>query len=176
MTSQYYSQMGGHPPQTQLLSGRAIFTEAYAVIPKGVMQDIVTSLLPHWNNTRAWIIARPLSGFAETFSQYIMEVAPGGGSDNPEPDPDAECVLFFVAGSATVTIGGKSHDLKTGGYAYIPAGSKWSLQNTHEEPAKFHWIRKAYETVQDIAKPEAIVTSGPRRALSTPLTSATTCM
>jgi (S)-ureidoglycine aminohydrolase len=159
MTSQYYSSLGGHPPQSQLLTGRAIFTESYAVIPKGVMQDIVTSLLPHWDNTRAWIIARPLSGFAETFSQYIMEVAPGGGSTNPEPDADAECVLFFVSGSATVTIAGKTHGLKTGGYAYIPSGTKWTLKNTGSEPAKFHWVRKAYEAAKGIEKPEAFVTS-----------------
>ena len=83
MQKNYYFPEGGHPPQTSLLSDRAIFTEAYAVIPKGVMRDIVTSYLPHWNETRAWIIARPLSGFAETFSQYVMEVFPGGGSTRP---------------------------------------------------------------------------------------------
>ena len=81
MTRSYYAPHGGHPPQTELLTGRAVFTEAYAVIPKGVMRDIVTSLLPFWDKTRAWVIARPLSGFAETFSQYIMEVSPGGGSE-----------------------------------------------------------------------------------------------
>lgn len=42
----YHAPRGGHPPQTELLTGRAVFTEAYAVIPKGVMRDIVTSLLP----------------------------------------------------------------------------------------------------------------------------------
>ena len=83
MTRSYYAPHGGHPPQTDLLTGRAVFTEAYAVIPRGVMRDIVTSVLPFWDDTRAWVIARPLSGFAETFSQYIMEVAPGGGSDKP---------------------------------------------------------------------------------------------
>ena len=77
----YYNALGGLPGQQELLSGRAVFTEAYAVIPRGVMTDIVTSALPHWRETRAWIIARPLSGFAETFAQYIVEVAPGGGSD-----------------------------------------------------------------------------------------------
>ena len=75
----YYAPSGGLPGQTELLTGRAVFTEAYAVIPKDVLRDIVTSLLPHWDKTRAWILARPLSGFAEPFSQYIVEVAPGGG-------------------------------------------------------------------------------------------------
>jgi (S)-ureidoglycine aminohydrolase len=50
------------------------------------MRDIVTSYLPHWEGMRMWVLARPLSGFAETFSQYLVEVAPGGGSDRPESD------------------------------------------------------------------------------------------
>ena len=63
--TRYYAPTGGLPAQTELHTGRAVFTEAYAVIPKGVMMDIVTSFLPFWNGTRLWIIARPLSGFAE---------------------------------------------------------------------------------------------------------------
>ena len=89
MTS-YATPRDGLPPQTSLHTGRAIFTNSYAVIPRGVMTDIVTSLLPGWKDTRAWIIARPMSGFSETFSQYIMDVAPGGGSDAPEPEAGAE--------------------------------------------------------------------------------------
>ncbi|MDR5667911.1 (S)-ureidoglycine aminohydrolase, partial [Burkholderia cenocepacia] len=94
----YYAPHGGHPPQTDLLTDRAMFTEAYAVIPKGVMRDIVTSWLPFWTHTRLWVIARPLSGFAETFSQYIVEVNPGGGSDKPEQDKNAEAVLLVDEG------------------------------------------------------------------------------
>ena len=97
MTASYYAQMGGHPPQEQIMTDRAVFT--YAVIPKGTMRDIVTSFLPFWEDTRLWVLSRPLSGFAETFSQYIMEVAPGGGSDRPETDPGAEAVLFVVEGA-----------------------------------------------------------------------------
>ena len=54
--------MGGLPGQTELLSSKAVFKTAYAVIPKTVMSDIVTSVLPHWTGTRAWIIARPMTG------------------------------------------------------------------------------------------------------------------
>ena len=104
----YYAPTGGLPPQTQLLTGRAVFTEAYAIVPRGVYSDIVTSFLPFWDKTRLWVIARPLSGFAETFSQYIVEVSPGGGSDKPELDPDAEGVLFVVEGELSVTLDGKA--------------------------------------------------------------------
>jgi (S)-ureidoglycine aminohydrolase len=148
----YYSALGGHPPQTDLLTGRAVFTEAYAVIPKGVMQDIVTSYLPHWEKTRLWVIARPLSGFAETFSQYIMEVSPGGGSTKPEPDPEAEGVIFMTDGAITLTLNGTRHDMKTGGYAFIPPSTDWSVKNDGAAPAKFHWVRKAYEKAEGVPK------------------------
>ena len=98
----YYAPHGGLPPQSELHTGRAVFTEAYAVIPKGVMSDIVASSLPFWDRTRAWVLARPLSGFAETFAQYIMEVAPGGGSDRPEPEADAERETFSRLNAAYV--------------------------------------------------------------------------
>ena len=43
MPANYYAPTGGHPPQTQITADRAVFTEAYALIPKGVMRDIVGS-------------------------------------------------------------------------------------------------------------------------------------
>ena len=86
MSGNYFAPSGGHPPQTQLLTDRAVFTEAYAVIPKGTMRDIVTSFLPFWDKTRLWVLSRPLTGFAETFSQSIVELAPGGdGVDHQRP-------------------------------------------------------------------------------------------
>jgi (S)-ureidoglycine aminohydrolase len=152
----YYAPHGGLPPQTQLLTDRAMFTEAYAVIPKGVMSDIVTSCLPHWDKTRVWVLSRPLSGFAETFSQYIMEVGPGGGSERPEPDVGAEGALFVVEGELTVTLTGSKHVLTPGGYGFIPPASRWSVRNDGKDVVRFHWIRKAYEHVDGIAVPEPL--------------------
>ncbi|MGK9259706.1 MULTISPECIES: bifunctional allantoicase/(S)-ureidoglycine aminohydrolase [Sinorhizobium] len=159
MQKNYYFPEGGHPPQTSLLSDRAIFTEAYAVIPKGVMRDIVTSYLPFWTNTRLWVLSRPLSGFAETFSQYIMEVGPSGGSNRPETDPRAEAVLFVVDGEFHLTLGDETHLMQSGGYAFIPPGTEWSLRNESGAPTRFHWIRKAYEEVDGVPLPEPIVTN-----------------
>ena len=155
----YYAPHGGSPGQTDLITDRAVFTEAYAVIPKGVMRDIVTSNLPFWENTRAWVLARPLSGFAETFSQYVMEVGPGGGSDKPELDAVAEGVFFVVEGELTIRLDGTAHVMRPGGYAYIPPASALSVRNEGAEAARFHWIRKAYETVEGIEAPEAFVTN-----------------
>lgn len=161
MTDQprYYAPTGGHPGQRELTTDRAVFTEAYAVLPRGTMRDIVTSNLPFWEGTRLWVIARPLSGFAETFSQYIVEVSPGGGSDKPELDPGAEGVLFVVEGALTLAIEGEKHELAPGGYAFLPPDSAWTLHNTSDQVARFHWIRKAYQRVDGIEVPEAFVTN-----------------
>ena len=157
--SRYALPFDGLPPQTALHTGRAVFTESYAFIPRGVMSDIVASLLPGWSQIRAWIIARPMSGFSETFSQYIMEVAPGGGSDTPEPDAGVEAVLFVTTGTLRLTVEGAVHVLAAGGYAYLPAGAPWRLHNEGAVPAGFHWIRKIYEPCPDLPAPEAFVTS-----------------
>jgi (S)-ureidoglycine aminohydrolase len=156
-SSRYYAPTGGLPAQSELHTGRAVFTEAYAVIPRGVFSDIVTSYLPHWRDTRAWIIARPLSGFAETFSQYVMEVAPGGGSDRPEPDAAAEGVLFVTEGTPTLTLDDAEHALAAGSFVYLPPGSRWQLANPGAAPARFHWLRKAYEAVEGLSAPDPVI-------------------
>jgi (S)-ureidoglycine aminohydrolase len=156
MTS-YFAPQGGLPPQTRLTTDRSVFNEAYVVIPRGSMTDIVASFLPFWDDTRLWVLARPLSGFAETFSQYALEVAPGGGSDRPESDPQAEAVLFVLTGSVSLTIEGTAHDLGPRGYAFLPPGAAWTLRNRGAETASFHWLRKAYEPVDGLGLPEAFV-------------------
>lgn len=149
----------GLPDQSVNPESTAVFTPAYAVLPACTMRDIVTSFLPGWRDTRAWIIARPLTGFAETFAQYAVEVGPGGGSDYPEPDDQAQAAILVAEGTLTLTINDEAHNLGAGGYAYVAPGAAWSVQNTGATPLKFHWIRKRYETAPGIALPESFVTS-----------------
>jgi (S)-ureidoglycine aminohydrolase len=159
MSTTYFAPHGGHPGQEQLLTDRAMFTDAYAVIPKGTMRDIVTSFLPFWEETRLWVLSRPLSGFAETFSQYIMEVGPGGGSERPETDPNAEAVIFVVEGTCTLSVEGAEHELVPGGYAYLPPGTHWTLRNHGDAPVRFHWIRKFYEALDGLPRPDVVITN-----------------
>ena len=154
----YGGPEGGLPPQSALMTGRAVFTEAYAVIPRGVQRAIVTSLFPGWEGARGWVLARPLSGFAETFSHVVMELDPGGGSDRPETDPEAECVLFVAEGTLELTLPGGGHRLGPGGYAYIPVGAEWRVRGAGGGRAVFHWIRKAWEPAEGVAAPPAFVT------------------
>lgn len=150
---------GGLPPQHELLTSRAVTTESYAVIPRGVMTDIVTSFLPHWSDTRLWVLARPMSGFSTTFSHYLMDIAPGGGSNRPEPDSGAEAVLFVVDGAVELELEGASHTLDIGGYAWLAPGSSWTLRNAASAPARLHWLRKRYEAAEGIDAPPSFITS-----------------
>ena len=157
-TPSYFAPAGGLPPQTDLLTDRAIVTEAYTVIPRGVLRDIVTSKFPGWTRTRAWILAKPVQGFATTFAQYVVEVGPGGGSDQPEPEAGVESVVFLMTGRLDLTIDGAEHHLEPGGYAYLPAGADWSIANPGEAPASLSWVRKPYEPAPGIDAPKPFVT------------------
>lgn len=155
----YYIPQAGHPPQSGRPADRAVFTNAYAIIPKGVMRDIVTSNLPFWEQTRAWVLARPMTGFAETFSHYLMEVAAKGGSSRPDDDKSAQHVLFVVGGALALSHSGKVFPLTQGSYAYLPPGLDWTLMNNSSDPAHFHWIRKTYQNIEGIDRPDPFVSA-----------------
>ncbi|MBM1308977.1 (S)-ureidoglycine aminohydrolase [Sulfitobacter mediterraneus] len=150
---------GGLPDQSVNPEGAAIFTEAYAVIPAATQRDIVTSFLPGWKGMRMWVLARPLSGFAETFSQYAVELTSGGGSDAPEVDDEAQSVILVTSGQLTLNIDGKTHKLIEGGYAYLPPDTVWTLWNDGADLCKFHWVRKCYVVADGVDMPTAFVTS-----------------
>ena len=156
---------GGMPPLDDSPEGTARFTTAYAVIPAGTMRDITSSALPGWSRTRAWIIARPLSGFAETFAQYAVELAPGGGSDHPEPDPQAQGAILVAKGTGQLHIGDTAHAIGPGSYAYLPPGARWSLRNPGPEPLQFHWIRKRYTPAPDTPAPKPLITTDSATAI-----------
>ncbi|MEM1237751.1 MAG: bifunctional allantoicase/(S)-ureidoglycine aminohydrolase [Pseudomonadota bacterium] len=154
----YHAPRGGLPNPKTRAHDRSVFTNAYAVIPRGVMSDIVASFLPGWTGARAWVLARPLTGFAETFAEYVVELIPGGLSDRPEPDPGAEAVLFVLRGDLELQINDQSYRLRPGGYAYIAPGEDWRVMNRHDEKTNFIWVRKRYVPAPGIAPPVSFVT------------------
>ena len=158
MTNTYYTPRGGLPGQTELTTDRSVFTDAYAVLPRRTMTDITSSRLPFWDDTRLWVLARPLTGFSETFSQYIVEVGPGGGSERPDTNPEAESVLFVVDGALRLHLAGPDHALRAGSYVFLKPGESWTLHNESDATANFHWIRKRYVVVDGVQAPESFVT------------------
>jgi len=153
----YYYPKGGLSSQRDIASNRAIFKNSYALIPRTVMQDIVVSYFPEWEKTRAWVLARPMTGFSETFSQSIFEVYPDGGSKKPEPDDRIESIIFVVDGAVEIILDTKIHLLVAGSYVYIPPKFHWEIKNKTQFSARFHWIRKIYNLVEGIEVPEPFV-------------------
>ena len=142
----YYAPEAGLPAQTELLTSRAVVTEAYTVIPRSVLRDIVVSVLPGWRDTRTWILNRPVAGGATTFAQYLVEVGPGGGSRTPEPEQGVvESFVFVLEGTLTVALADGEQTLTPGGFAYLPPETVWEVSNDGADPVKFQWIRKAYQ-------------------------------
>lgn len=155
----YHVPRGGLPAQGELTTDRAVITDAYAVIPRRTLSDITTSFLPGWEGMRMWVLARPLTGMAETFSQYVVEVQPGGGSEQPETDPGAQGALFVLSGQLTVHIGPVEHVVREGGFAYLAPGERWSVRATGGGAATFSWIRKRYQHAPGVEVPESFVSS-----------------
>ncbi len=150
---------GGMPDPAADPVGTAVFTPAYAVLPADTQREIVTSLLPGWTGHKLWILARPLTGFAETFAQYAVELRPGGGSATPEPDPSAQASIFVAKGLLRLVIGAETHLLKPGDFAYLPASAPWQIWNEADEDSGFHWIRKRYVEAEGVTRPEPFIRS-----------------
>lgn len=150
-------RIGDVPPQRTLMDSRAIVTEAYTVIPRGSMTDIVNSRLPFWEDTLVWVLASPIAGFCATFSHYLVEIEVGGGSSTPDTEEGIQSTLFVTAGDLTLTVDGKNHKLECGSYVYLPPSSEWTLFNTGREQAIFHWFRKPYQYVVGMDEPDVIV-------------------
>ena len=149
----YANPPGGLPAQDAELTGRAVFNTAYALIPAGTMRDITASLFPGWEKTRGWIIARPMTGFAETFAHYVLQVEPGGGAHNPEPEDDAEVALFVTQGTLGVLLDRTRYRLQPGGFAYLPPRAPWAVETLGEETVHVHVIRKLYEPTFGVDAP-----------------------
>jgi len=152
-------RVGDVPPQSTLMDSRAIVTEAYTVIPRGSMTDIVNSRLPFWDDTLLWVLATPIGGFCQTFSHYLVEVETGGGSKVPETEEGVQSTLFVTSGNLTLTVNGEEKSLECGSYVYLPPSAKWTLFNTGNSQAGFHWFRKPYQYVKGLDEPDVIVTN-----------------
>jgi (S)-ureidoglycine aminohydrolase len=70
----------------------------------------------------------------------------------------AEAAIFVVDGQGTITFERRDHALRTGSFAYLPAGAEWTFRNDSAAPIRFHWIRKAFKVVEGLDLPPAVFT------------------
>ena len=133
----YTAPHGGRPPQTQLLTGRSVFTEAYVVIPKGVMR---TSSPARCRSGRERASGSCRARFRvsprlsrNTSWRWRRAAAATGPSRTPAP----RAYLFVVEGEITVTLDGEAHRLQPGGYAFLPPACGWSVRNERRRRRAF---------------------------------------
>jgi (S)-ureidoglycine aminohydrolase len=144
----HFTPAGKLPPQTTMVSSRAVIKRNYMLLPADV---IPRSNLPFWENTIAWPLAIPAISFGTAFAQYMIYVDTGGGCDEPEFEEGVQSIVFVLDGTMSVKIQGDAHDLTKGGYAYIPPDTEWSLHNTSDDLLKIIWLRKLYEPLPGLS-------------------------
>ena len=156
----YYAPRGGLPAQTDLTTDRATFTEAYAVLPRGTMRDIVTSALPFWEDTRLWVIARPLSGLRRDVLAVHRRGVARRRQRQARAGPGRRGRPLRRRGRRPAHDRGRGARPRTRRLR-LPARRLHvdAARPTRSETARFHWIRKAYERVEGIDVPEPFVTN-----------------
>jgi (S)-ureidoglycine aminohydrolase len=111
------------------------------------------SKLPNFKKTLFHILATPDIG--AKFVQYELMMAPGGGTIDPIKD-GLEHFCFVLDGNVTLNILGESkHDLTEGGFAFLPAGSSFKLNN-HDDESRIVWIKRKFIAAGRL-KPDLIV-------------------
>ena len=131
------------------VGSRAVVKRRYALLPP---EGIPESLLPEWSATAARILAAPAMG--ARFAQYLLDLAQGGGTRQTLPGP-IEAFFYVLEGRAALELGGRTHDLEPGGFAYLRPGSSFAL-GAPTGPARLLWLKKEYEPWGDRAPKDVI--------------------
>lgn len=152
----YFAPQGVIPPQTAMVTSKVIVENAYSIIPASSITDNVRSNLPGWDNTRSWVLSAPSMGHAAAFVQYLVYIDRDGGCARPEDEPGVESFLFVLDGELMLSMAGKDNKMLRGGFAFIPAGTEWSVKNRSGDTVKFLWLRKLFEPAGEL-KPAPIV-------------------
>ena len=136
-------------PSRGLVGSRVVVKRNYAILPP---EGIPESVLPEWNGTAARILAAPALG--ARFAEYRLDVAKGGGTRQTLA-PGIETFFYVLEGRATLELGGRTHDLAPGGFAYLGPGPTFAL-GAPSGPARLLWLKKAHEPFGDRAPRDVI--------------------
>jgi (S)-ureidoglycine aminohydrolase len=128
---------------------RAVVTSLYAVMPAAGVMD---SRFPGFRNTVVRVLTSPAIG--AKFAQILLEIGEEGGMTAARHD-DLEHFFYVAAGAASLRIGETAHDLAAGGYAYVPPGTAFRLQNPTDAVTKVIWIKRPYDSI-DLPVPDAL--------------------
>ncbi len=133
--------------QVDIISrSRATVAEGYMVIPK---VNRCNSVLPQFENVEAFVLATPDIG--AKFIEHELVFAADGRTRSCINDP-FEHFLYVLEGGVKLTIGEKTrHEFTEGGYAYLPPGTTFSLENTGAEESRMLWLKHRFMPWEDLA-------------------------
>ncbi|MBD3844815.1 (S)-ureidoglycine aminohydrolase [Bosea sp. OAE752] len=153
MTDRSFPPATGRVPPGAIGHNRGVVKRNYAFMPP---EGVLISRLPHWASTVVRILAGPVLGAG--FAQYVLEIAPGGGTPAPFGEPDIQHFYYVLSGEIAFAIeGGESRTLGPGGFAYLPPGTRFTLRNDTGSRADVLALRKRYEPAPGLAVPESIL-------------------
>src|SRR3954470_6658535 len=139
--------MSAFVPPGVIGHNRSLFARNYAILPPDGM---FPSLLPGLRDAQVYYQATPLMG--ARFAQGTLEVFPGGGTRAPRDD-GYEHFLYVLSGTLEIAAGKESASLAPGGFAYIPAGTAFSVLNKGEPVVRAIWIKRRYVAAPGYDRP-----------------------
>ncbi|MEY3481828.1 MAG: hypothetical protein RIQ71_2603 [Verrucomicrobiota bacterium] len=128
---------------TPLGASRTTVRPLYALIAP---DSHVPSVEPGWKKTAAYVLVSAGLGARLTQTIYAME---SGGRGAGETGDDGH-FYYVVEGACTLN----KRELKVGGFAYLPPGSKFDIAS--KSGARLLLFAKRYEAVVGTAPPEAV--------------------
>jgi (S)-ureidoglycine aminohydrolase len=142
----------GRLPPGAIGHNRGVVKPNYAFLaPEGVLK----SRLPAYEKTVVRFLAAPVLG--AQFAQFVLELEPGGGTPRPVRQDGIQHFFFCLDGAGVIRIGDSAPaELAKGGFAYVPPGVPFTLNNEAGAPARVLGLRKRYEAI-DLPQPDPIV-------------------
>lgn len=125
----------------------------------------VPSALPGWVNTMATIVIAPRIG--AKFAEYFVDLSRGATS--APPPAGVQRFVYVLDGVIDIAVGGQTHALAAGAYAYLPAGVEHTL--TAQAVARAIVVEKPYVRAGNLARDAApavaigVASERPSRAL-----------
>ena len=146
---------GMFPSEADIVSRCRAVTKpgAYMILPQA---NRVPSTIPGLKGTIAQVLVAPQGGAG--FVQLGLAVSPGGGTAEPMND-GLEHFIYILEGAVALTVEGTSRELGEGGYAWLPPGMTYGLENNQDITSRVLWLRRRYKEVEGLAIPEAIIAS-----------------
>ncbi len=153
MNNRVFPPAAGRVPPGAIGHNRGVVRRNYAFMPP---EGVLISRLPQYRDTIVRILAAPVLGAA--FAQYVLEIAPGGGTPVAYAEEGVQHFFYVLSGEASFGLTGEAPKALTeGGFTYLPPATPFTLRNETAQPLRVLALRKRYDAAPGLAMPEPIL-------------------